>query len=52
MRLTRNIAIIIEIDLIKGIEAIRQIIPSTFLGAVIISLKKQALEEANTPRNG
>ena len=51
MRLTRNIATTAEINLIEGIEAIRQIIPGTFPGVIIISPKEQALEEANTPRN-
>ena len=52
MRLARSIAIAAEVDPAEGIEAIRQTTPGTFLGAVIISPKEQALEEANTPRNG
>ena len=52
MRLARSIATAVEVDPAEGIEAIRQIAPGTFLGAVIISPKKQALEEANIPRNG
>ena len=40
MRLAKNIATIVEIDLAEDIEAIRQIIPGTFLDVIIISPKK------------
>ena len=40
------------VDPAEGIEAIRQVALGTFPGTVIISPKEQALEEANTPRNG
>ena len=39
-------------DLAEGIEAIRQTVPGTFPGVIIISSKEQALEEVNTPRSG
>ena len=51
MRLARNIVTAVEIDPAEDIKAIRQTVPGTFPGVVIISPKKQALEEANTPRN-
>ena len=51
MRLARNIAIIIEIDLAENIKTIKQIILKTFPNIIIISPKKQTLEETNTPRN-
>ena len=40
------------VDPAEGIEAIRQVALGTFPGTVIISPKEQALEEANTLRNG
>ena len=40
MRLTKNIAIIVEIDLIKDIKAIRQVVLRTFPNIVIISPKE------------
>ena len=43
---------LIGVDPAEGIEAIRQVALGTFPGTVIISPKEQALEEANTPRNG
>ena len=51
MRLTKNIAIIAEVDLTKGIKAIRQVILGTFPDIIIISPKKQALEKVNIPKN-
>ena len=51
IRLARSIAIVVEIDLIESIKAIRQVALGTFPNTVIISPKKQALEKANTPRN-
>ena len=51
MRLARNINII-TIDPAKDIETIRQIISKLFPGIIIISSKKQALEEANTSKRG
>ena len=52
MRLTRNIGLIINVDSAKGIETIRQITPKVIPGIIIISLKNQAFEEANTLRRG
>ena len=52
IRLARSIATVAEVDPAEGIEAIRQVALGTFPGTVIISPKEQALEEANTPRNG
>ena len=40
MRLARNIATTVEIDLVEDIKTIRQIVPGTFLDAVIISPKE------------
>ena len=40
MRLARNIAIIVEVDLVEGIKAIRQVVLRTFPNIIIISPKE------------
>ena len=39
MRLAKNIGLIVNVDLAKGIETIRQMAPEVIPGIVIISLK-------------
>ena len=52
MRLTKNIGLIVSVDPAKGIETIRQMAPEVIPGTIIISLKDQALKEANTLKRG